>query len=131
MQARHIRWLRVLLIGIAAEMGLMVVVAPLALMGGQGPLNAGIAPATLIVFVLFGLWVARPLQDGFVLHGILMGAAGVIFYNALNFGVTFLPGAPALDLAKLFAPLYLLSHALKLIGGGLGGWIASRGRRPA
>jgi hypothetical protein len=84
----------------------------------------------LVVFVPFGLWVARPLHGRFVLHGVLMGAAGIIFYNAMNFGATSLPGAPALDLAKLFSPLYLLSHALKLVGGGIGGWLAGRKRAP-
>lgn len=131
MELGSVRWLRALLIGIAAEFALMIVVAPLYLIGGQEAVNIGVSPATLVVFVPFGLWAARPLQSRFVLHGVLMGAAGVIFYNAMNFGATSLPGAPPLNLAQLFSPLYLLSHALKLIGGGIGGWLASRRRQPA
>ena len=131
MQAERIRWLRILLIGIAAEVALSIVVIPFALLGGQKLLDIVIEPATLIVYVPFGLWVARPLHGRCVLHGILMGAVAVLFYNALNFGASSLPGAPALDLTKIFSPLYLLSHALKLVGGGIGGWLASRGKRAA
>jgi hypothetical protein len=126
MQMGRIHWLRVLLIGVAAEVTLSITVIPFALLGGQSLLNIVIEPATLIVFVLFGFWVARRLTGRFVLHGVLMGAVAVLFYNALNFGASSLPGAPALDLAKIFSPLYLLSHALKLVGGGIGGWLAER-----
>ena len=131
MQAGSVRWLRVILIGIAAEIALMVVVIPLYLLGGDAAVNIGIEPATLVVFVAFGLWTARPLQDRFVLHGVLMGVAAIIFYNAMNFGGSAIPGAPPLDLAKLFSPLYLLSHVLKLVGGGIGGWLVARRRQPA
>ncbi|MBO9669989.1 MAG: hypothetical protein J7485_05690 [Sphingobium sp.] len=131
MQGQSIRWLRVLLIGIAAEFGLMLVVAPLYLIGGQEAVNLGVAPATLVVFIPFGIWVARPLKDRFVLHGVLMGAAAVVFYNVMNFGATSVPGAPPLNVAQLFSPLYLLSHVFKLVGGGIGGWLASRRRQPA
>jgi hypothetical protein len=131
MELGSVRWLRILLIGIAAEFVLMVVVVPFFLIGGEQAVSIGVSPVTLIVFVPFGLWVARPLQSRFVLHGVLMGAASVIFYNAMNFAATSLPGAPPLNLAQLFSPLYLLSHALKLIGGGIGGWLASRRHQPA
>jgi small-conductance mechanosensitive channel len=123
----EIRWLRVLLIGLAAEFALSFVALPFAFLpNGQAMLNIVIVPAALIVFTLFGYWVARPLQDRFVLHGILMGAVGVVLYIVLIFGASFLPGAPPLDLSVSFSAAYLLTHTLKLVGGGLGGWLAAR-----
>ncbi|HEY1125903.1 MAG TPA: hypothetical protein VGE65_09735 [Sphingobium sp.] len=130
MQVEPVRWLRVLLMGLAAEVALMIIVIPFALLGGERLLDIAVGPVTLIVFALFGFVIARPLSGRHVLHGALMGAAGVLIYNALILSATSLPGAPPLDVARTFSPLYLLSHALKLVGGGIGGWLASRKRRP-
>ena len=37
-----------------------------------------------------------------------------------------LPGAPPFDASVSFSPAYLLTHGLKLVGGGIGGWLAGR-----
>ncbi|MBO9574464.1 MAG: hypothetical protein J7494_01885 [Sphingobium sp.] len=131
-RAGGIRWLRVLLIGLAAELVLSLVAIPFALMpDGQALLNIVIMPAALILFVPFGYWVARPLAGRFVLHGVLMGLAGVVAYNALVFGALSLPGAPPMNLAELLSPTYLLTHGLKLVGGGIGGFLVARTRQRA
>ena len=122
-----IRWLRVLLIGLAAELLLSFVAMPFALMpNGQDYMLYAVIPATPILFAGFGYWAARPLRDRFLLHGLLTGAVGVVLYIVLIGGATSLPGAPPMDWSVSFSPAYLLTHALKLVGGALGGWLAGR-----
>lgn len=122
-----IRWLRILGIGLLAELALSVVAVPFAaVQGGQDLMMYAVVPATPVLFVLFGYWAARPLRSRFVLHGLLTGAVGVVLYIVLIVGATSLPGAPPMDWGKSFAPSYLLTHALKLAGGTIGGWLAAR-----
>jgi hypothetical protein len=129
-QADGIRWLRILGIGLLAELALSVVAVPFAFMpGGRDVMMYAVVPATLILFIPFGYWAARPLRSRFVLHGLLTGAVGVVLYIVLILGATSLPGAPPMDWATSFSPSYLLTHALKLVGGALGGALAARKSR--
>lgn len=48
MQVEPIRWLRVLLMGLAVQIALMIVVIPFARLGGERSLTIGIDPATLV-----------------------------------------------------------------------------------
>lgn len=54
-----------------------------------------------------------------------------VLYIVLLFGASALPGAPSLDLSVSFSPAYLATHALKLVGGGIGGWLAAGKSRRA
>ena len=132
MQEERIRWLRVLLFGFLAELALMIVATPIALVPSLTPLlNAVMIPAGLVLFILFGYWAARPQRKVAFATGLLVGVTGVILYNGLVLGAEALPGAPPPDWAKLFSPAYLLTHALKIVGGAIGGWLASRRAQPA
>ena len=78
---------------------------------------------SFVLPLVFAMVLGRRLQAKFVLHGVLIGAAAFAIFMALNvIGRVFQPDAPAQPVA------YWIAHALKLVGGGVGGAIASRHR---
>jgi putative membrane protein (TIGR04086 family) len=81
---------------------------------GQNALLYVIPPACLIVSGYFGYWAARGAGNRFVLHGTVVGLIAAVVYIGLTWGRD-LPMA------------YMISHALKVIGGAAGGFIAQRG----
>ncbi len=70
-----IRWLRVVVAGIGAEIALMVVLAPAMLLPDrQRALDIAILPASFLAMAVLGYWAARPLRRRQALHGLLAGA---------------------------------------------------------
>ncbi len=129
---RGIRWLRVVIAGLAAEVALMVVAAAAyALPDPQRAIDIAIGPASFAAMALFGYWAARPLARLQPLHGLLTGAVGVLLYVVLMLGASLAPGAPAGAFAATLTPAYLLAHVLKLLGGWIGGTLAARAGRKA
>ena len=120
-----VRWLRVLIAGFLAEVVLILVAIPLFFLpNSTTALNLVIPPASFLVLIPFGWWAARGAPQSQVLNGFLAGLAGVVLYVALTVCAAAL--AHRGDLAASVRPAYLLAHALKLVGGALGGWIAAR-----
>ena len=72
-------------------------------------------PASAVTTFLMVLWVARKLESRFILHGILVGLSGV----ALTGGFIF----TAKPEDRL---MYVVSFALRIAGGYLGGLVAQR-----
>ncbi len=111
------KWGRVLLAAFLAEVVLIVLAAAFYLAYGEAGATAKLVyvvpPACLLAMVAAGYWVARKAGDRPILHGTLVGVAGALMYVALTWGKT-------LPLA------YVVSHFLKIIGGALGGWLATR-----
>jgi hypothetical protein len=108
-------WVRILIGGFLAEAALILLVIPVAIKWGQHPLLY-LAPAgSLVLCFLFGVWVGRGVRSRFVLHGLLVGAVATAIYLAL----TRLEPEPW---------AYVVAHALKLVGGASGGWLAGRNR---
>ena len=108
-----IRWLRVLLAGFLAEVAVIALVIPLALLAGKNTLPYTAPAASFLACFVFAIWVGRSLTSQFVLHGILVGVVATLIYVALT------RGGPE--------PLaYLIAHALKLLGGATGGLVAAR-----
>lgn len=108
----RIRWIRILGGGFLSELCLFAVFVPSTLLFGERP---GMYSAVLGSFVmpfLFGLWTAQKAQAYFVLHGLMVGAVGVLIY----LGLTRLGPEPL---------LYIFAHFLKLLGGAAGGYVAS------
>jgi len=73
------------------------------------------APASLVATFLMALWVARKLEAGFVLHGILVGLIGVVLTGGFIFATE-----PENRL------MYGVSFVLRIVGGYLGGVVAQR-----
>lgn len=108
-----IRCVRILIGGLLAEALILVVVVPVALLAGQRPLLYLVPPACFITCFFLAIWVCRPLESGFVLHGALVGIVATLLYLALT------RAGP-----EAFA--YILAHGLKIVGGAAGGFVAGR-----
>jgi putative membrane protein (TIGR04086 family) len=112
-----IRWLRVLLAGFLAELLVIALVIPPALLLGKNTLAYTAPLASLLACFALSIWVGRRLDSRFVLHGILVGVVATLIYVALT------RGGPE-------PPAYIFAHGLKLLGGAAGGLVAARRQKP-
>jgi hypothetical protein len=104
---------RILIGGFLAELLVFALVIPVLLIWGQHPLLYAAPVASLLMCFLLAIWVARPLESRFVLHGALVGVVAMLLYV----GVTRAHPEP-------FA--YLVAHGLKILGGAAGGLFTKR-----
>jgi putative membrane protein (TIGR04086 family) len=76
--------------------------------------------ASFVTVFLFTLWVGKRIESRFVLHGVLVGVVAVLLFVTLIYAVN-----------KTFAepPLYIVAHAMKILGGIAGGLVAEKRRR--
>jgi hypothetical protein len=116
--ATRIHWARVVIGGFLAEVGVFLAIIPVYLLVGQPSLLYAAPVASLVMMFLFALWVARRIESRFVLHGILVGIVATLLYV----GLTRAQPEP-------FA--YLVAHALKIVGGAAGGFVAGRRAKTA
>ena len=117
---RRIRWGRVLLGGIAAELAVFAIVFPVLHFFGQTAFLVSILVASAAMPFLFALWVNKRAKSNLILHGLLVGAVAALFYLVIA------RGQPE-------PLLYKIAHGLKLAGGFLGGLTSAlqRTRRAA
>jgi hypothetical protein len=125
--APKLRLWRALVAAIAAEVVLGVLAA---LAFGNptpttGAVNIVVPVAAFVVFIPAGWWTARPALPGTqVINGALPGLWGVVLYIVLTLvAANFVAES---DFASTLRPAYLIAHALKIAGGLIGGWLASR-----
>ena len=114
---RRFHWLRISVGGFLAELLVFAIVFPTLHFFGQQAFLASILIASAGLPFIFAVWVCRPVESRFVLHGTLVGLVAFLIYMAVARG-------------RPQPPLYKIAHALKLVGGAAGGFVASR-RRPA
>ena len=114
--SRQIRWGRVLVGGFLAELIVFAIVFPVQYLFGQQAFLASILVASAVMPFVFAVWVCRPIESRFVLHGALVGVVAALIY----FGVAWGQPEPL---------LYKIAHGLKVVGGIAGGIVASR-RKP-
>jgi hypothetical protein len=114
----QIRWARIVIFGFLSELAVFAVFIPSTMLLGERPGMYATVIGSFVMPFLFGRWAARKVKSMFTLHGLLVGAVGVIIYVGLTRGQP----EPA---------LYIFGHALKLLGGGLGGYVARPQRLPA
>ena len=117
MNSSRIRWGRIVIGGLIAEIALIIAIVPAGLRFGQTFLHYTAAPGSFLTCFLAALWVCRGVQSRLVLHGVLVGVVAAVIYIGLT-------RAQPEPLA------YVIAHALKLLGGACGGFVASR-RQPA
>ena len=108
---KNIRWGWIVLGGFLAEVALIVIAIPVAILAGQASLTYVVPPASFVALLVFGFWIARKAQKHLVLHGALVGLVGVVLYVALTLGRP----EPA---------AYIVAHVLKVLGGATGGYLA-------
>jgi hypothetical protein len=115
---RQIRWIRILVGGFFSELALMVVFIAVTALLGQTPGVYTAVGGSFVMPLIFGYFTARKVEANLVVHGMLVGAVGVVIYLGLT----------------RFGPeplLYIIAHFLKLLGGAAGGYIAQRKKVPA
>jgi putative membrane protein (TIGR04086 family) len=110
---KSMRWGWILLGGFVAELLVFAIVIPLSLAAGPASLLYTAPPVSFVGTFVFGTWVARKAPHRRVLHGVLVGVVATVIYIAISRGQ---PEPIA----------YLIAHALKLLGGAAGGWVAAR-----
>ena len=115
---KNIRWGWILLGGFLAELAIFVIAIPLSLLVGQESLLYSAPAASFFAAFAFGLWVARKAPERSVLHGALVGVAAVLIYVGISLGQ---PEPIA----------YVIAHALKVLGGAAGGFVALKRARNA
>lgn len=111
----EVRWGRVLVGGVSAELAVFAIVFPVLRFFGQQAFLASILIASLAMPFLFAVWVCRRVKSHFVLHGLLVGVVAALMYLIVAWGQP--------------EPLvYKIAHGLKLVGGLLGGVFAGSSR---
>ena len=118
MSTTRIHWGRIVLGGLLAEVALILAIVPLGLRLGDKFLHYTAPPGSFVMCFLGALWACRRIESHFILHGSLVGVVAVLIYV----GLTRAQSEP-------FA--YIVAHALKLVGGACGGFVAGRGRSPS
>jgi len=118
MSSTRIHWGRIVVGGLLAEGALILAIVPLGLRLGDNFLHYTAPPGSFVTCFLGALWLGRRIESRFILHGTLVGVVAVLIYVSLT------RAQP-----EPFA--YIVAHALKLIGGACGGWVAQRRRSPS
>lgn len=128
-----ILWGRILLAGFLAEASVMVgffLLLGLAWLAGVPEIAAPMTPldyvdalvASFVSIFIATRWVARRLEGGFVVHGILIALVAMSLFLVML-------GATAGSIQQPI--LYWVAHGLKFAGGIAGGLVAERSRHRA
>jgi len=117
MSSTTIHWGRILLGGLLAEVALILAIVPIGLRLGDNFLRYTAPPGSFVMCFLGALWVCRRIESRFILHGTVVGVIAALIYVALT------RAQP-----EPFA--YIVAHALKLVGGACGAFVAQRRRSP-
>lgn len=112
-------WGRAILSGLAVEVILTVIFIAGLATGMPASVNVAVAVAgSFVLPLLFAVMLGRRLRARFALHGALIGVAAFSIFMAMNaIGRVFQPDAGPQPIA------YWIGHALKIVGGALGGAI--------
>jgi hypothetical protein len=76
--------------------------------------------SSFVMVFLFTLWVGKRIDSAFVTHGVLIGVLGILLFTVMWIATT----------RSLAQPLlYIVAHALKVVGGISGGLVAEKRKR--
>ena len=114
---RGIHWARIVIFGFLSEVAVFAVFLPATVLLGEQPGMYSAVIASLVMPFFFGMWAAAKLKSRFVLHGMLVGGVGILIYVGLT-------------RAQPEPLLYIVAHGLKLLGGGVGGFVIQKRRVP-
>ena len=113
MTLTDVRWGRVIVGGVLAELAVFAIVFPVLHFFGQSAFLASILLASLAMPLIFAVWVGRRAKSHFLLQGVLVGVVAALVYLIVAWG-------------QPEPLLYKVAHGLKLAGGLLGGVVARR-----
>lgn len=126
------KWMRAIIGGFLAEVLVLVLMAPVALIVGLDQLGDpsnvpdsigySIVVASFIGPLVLTQWVAKKLTSKFVIHGALVGFTAFVLYMI-----------PMTLSGESQPPIYWAAHAMKVLGGLTGGFVAAwrQAARPA
>jgi hypothetical protein len=118
MKSTQLRWGRVMVGGFLAELLVFATVFPALYLFGQRTFLATILIASAVMPFIFAIWVGRRIESNFLLHGALVGVVAALIYMGIAWG-------------QPQPLLYKIAHGLKVVGGVVGGVVASRRKRAA
>lgn len=98
--------------GVCAELAVFAIVFPVLHFFGQRAFLVSILVVSAAMPFVFALWVCRRVKSHFVLHGALVGAVAALVYMIVAWG-------------QPEPLLYKIAHGLKIVGGLLGGVVAT------
>lgn len=110
---RDIKWLRILIAGVVAELALMLLVPLNFVPNGALILQIIVIPACLIATFIAGWWAARKATRLHLVNGLLAGLLAMLIYLALTW-------------TQELPLTFHIGSAAKLVGGAAGGWWAGR-----
>jgi len=131
MAAGRIRWKLIVLGGLFAEATVMAVFFLLLLAANVAGVPEVARPFSTLDYVdamvssfvtvfVFTVWVGKRIEADFVLHGVLIGAFGIVLFAIMWIATTGSFAQPS---------LYLVAHVLKVLGGVAGGLVARNRKR--
>lgn len=125
----QLRWGRILLFGFLAEIAVLMLFIPIVTAAGMELAQYSTPIISFAGIFVVAYWGVRRLRTNLVLHGLLIGVAAIAAYYVIGFvGERFAAGVEIPDAPTPPAYLYPLAHALKVIGGAVGGYFAKRQR---
>lgn len=130
---RNIHWGRVVAAAFLSEVAVLAIFFTLLLAAKLAGKPAIASPMSTLDYIdalvssfvmvfLFTLWVGKRIESGFILHGALIGIVATLLFTVLWVSTTPAWSQP---------PLYMLAHALKVLGGIAGGLVVARRRQRA
>jgi len=122
-----IHWLRVVVAAFLYEVVLVALTIPVVALFGMEAFVPWVAPTCFVIAIPFGWWVARKVQSGFVLHGILIAVVASLIYFSLILGQM----GSVKPVYDLYGPVhFFLANAAKFAGC-IAGTVACGRRRVA
>ena len=119
---KRMRWWWILLGGALAQLASIALIMLLRLAAGQprdvqlsGVPRSAFLVGAFALLLFFAWWVARKATNRPILHGLLVGVVAILTYELLTIG---------LPIPVTWS--YLFVHALQLLGGLTGGYMAAR-----
>src|SRR4051812_42852164 len=112
MRLAHLRWWRVIVGGVSAELAVFAIVFPVLHFFGQQAFLASILIASFLLPLVCAVWVGRHVESHFVTHEMVVGVVAALMYLILAWG-------------QPEPLLYKIAHGLKLAGGLIGGIVAA------
>ena len=110
-----IHWLRIVVFGFLSELAVIAVFIPATILLGEAPGMYVAVGGSLVMPFLFGILTVAKVKSHLPLHGMLVGAVGILIYVGLT-------------RAQPEPVLYIIAHGLKLLGGAAGGFFVQQRR---
>ena len=132
MLSAGIGWTRTVVYGLTAEIAVIPLFGLTYWALGAKPAQYSTMPFSFLVVFVFAYMTASTRTSRPVLQGFLVGVVAFASYFAIGFigrlvmmyaGVT---PTEQVDLAEAPPYIYAIAHALKLLGGAAGGWVAAQ-----